>query len=428
MKTKAKKLPKSQVLLTIELEEAEWKKYRDQATRKLSHEVKIDGFRAGHVPENILLEKFGEGPIIAETIDLAVPQAYMDAIREEKVQPIARPDVKITSEKPFVFEAIVAVYPEITIKPITKLKVEKEKIEVTEKEIDEMVKYFQEQIAERKEVDRAAKKGDIVITDFAGFDIDGVKLDGTESKQHPIEIGSGTMIPGFEDEILGLKKGDSKTFEITFPKKYHSEKFAGKKVKFEVHIHHVQEKILPEMSEAFVKNITGQEKPVEEFRKEIEESLKERKKTEEQKKHEEALLEAVVDVTNVDLPEILIHEEVDYLLDNVKFQVLQRGMTWEAHLMHLKKSEDEIRKELHSQAEKQVKARMGIQEFLERDGVKIDEKEIEEEVMKVFSRMSESDRAQKAEHFQKGARGWKEAENKLRITKWVDGKLAELIK
>ena len=242
MNTTVKKLPKSQVALTIELEDKEWQKYRLQALKKLSLEASFPGFRKGHVPEKVLLEKLGEPSIVFETIEIALPQTYVQAIQKEGIRPLAQPEIKIISENPFTFEATIAVMPEVEVKTLKKLKVKKEKITVEKKEVDNMVEYFRNQVAERKEVDRVAKKGDIVTLDFQGSDLDGVKLDDTHSKNHAVELGSNTMIPGFEDKLVGVKKGEKPSFTITFPKDYHAKRFANKKVKFEITVHKVEEK------------------------------------------------------------------------------------------------------------------------------------------------------------------------------------------
>ncbi len=428
MKTTTKKLPKSQISFTVELTEEEWNKYRVQALRRLAGTVRLDGFRKGHIPENVLLEKIGEDSITAETIDIALPQCYLEAVRSEKVQPIAQPEVKILKESPFTFEAVVSVYPEVTVKPITKMKVKTKKVTVEKKEIDDMVIYIQKQIAEKKEVDRGAKEGDMVIVDFTGKDKDGVVLDGTQGKNHPVEIGSKTMIPGFEDNLKNLKKGDEKTFELAFPKTYHVERFAGKKVVFTVKVVNVEEKILPAVDEAFVEKITGKKNPVETFRKEIEENLKIRKENEMRQEWEQTLLEEVEKSTKADIPEVLIEDEVNYLIDSLKMQGLQRGITWENQLVHMKKSEEEIKKGMRAQAEKQVRIRIGIQKSLEMEHIAVEEKEIEGEVTRVTSRMREDDRKEKAGLFVKGEKGWREAEHRLRVGKWIDGKLAELVR
>jgi len=217
MNATLKKLPESQILLTIQLEDQEWQKYRVQAFKKLSSQVNLPGFRKGHVPEKVLLEKLGEPAIMSETIELALPQSYMQAVQKEKILPLAQPEINITGHEPFVFEATISVMPEVQVKELKKLPVKKEKIEVKKKEVDDMMEYFRDQIAEKKEVDRPSKKGDILTIDFQGFDQDGVQLDGTQGKSHPVGIGSSTMIPGFEDKLIGLKKSEKKSFSLAFP-------------------------------------------------------------------------------------------------------------------------------------------------------------------------------------------------------------------
>ncbi len=424
MQTTQKTLPKSQILLTVELEDAEWKKYRDQAVRKLGEKAEFSGFRKGHVPEKVLLEKLGEHAILAEAMDLALPQTYMDAVKTEDIHPIAHPDIKLLSESPFRYEATISIMPEVELKPL-KMKLQKEKFTVTEKEIEQMIVQFQNQLAEKKEVDRAIRKGDTALVDFEGFDTDGVSLEGTQSKNHPVEIGSKMMIPGFEEELIGLKKGETKSFEVTFPKDYQAARMAGKKVRFEIAVHAVEEKVLPKVDEDFVKNLTGKKKPVSGLKKEIKEALLEKKQNEQRKEHENQLLDAVFISTIVDMPEILIDEEVNYLLDNIKMQGLQQGITWENHLMHLKKSEEDLKKELRSQAEKQSTTRLGIQKFIAEEGKKISDTDIQKEVNLLLQRTPEEKQAEQKQKLQKGAEGWKNIENKIKVQKWMDEKISE---
>ena len=173
--------------------------------------------------------------------------------------------------------------------------------------------------------------------------------------------------------------------------------------------------------------ITGKKKSVVELRKEIEDSLQQKKETDQRQEHEEALLQAVESATTAEIPDVLINEEVEYLIDNMKMQGLQRGITWENHLLHLKKSEDELKKEMHPQAERQVRMRLGIQKFLEIDKVTADEKQIEQNIQATLARMNEQDRQKKEKLFEKGERGWREAENRVRVGKWISQKLEELV-
>lgn len=428
MNVTSQKLPKSQIKITVELTPEEWQKYREQAIRKISGEANLPGFRKGHIPEKVLIEKFGEQAIMAETIDIALPQTYMQTIQQEKVQPLAQPEVNIVKENPFTYEATLSVMPEVEVKAITKLGVKKKEIKVTKKEVDEMIEIFREQLAQKKEVDRKAKKGDTVVIDFQGFDQDGVARDGMQSKNHPIEIGSGSMIPGFEDELVGLKKDEEKSFQITFPKDYHVSNIAGKKFRFEVKVQAVEEKVLPEVNEAFVKNLTGTKKPVEELRTEIEDAIKARKANEQRQEQENALLEAVEKATKGDLPDLLIDEEVEYLIDTIKMEGLQQGITWENHLTHLKKTEDELKKDLREQAEKQVRTRLGIQGFLEKENITASKKDIEASVAARLSRLNEKDRAKQEPLFAPGNRGWVESEHRVRVHNWIASKLKELVK
>ena len=425
MKSTVKKLPKSQIALTVEISAEEWGKYASQAIRRLAQNVTLPGFRKGHVPEEMLLAELGEAAIFKETLDIALPQSYLEAVQSEKIEPLAPPDVKVTSEEPFTYEAIITVMPEITVKPLKNVKFKKSEVAVTKKEIEMMLQEFQEQLAEQKPVERAAKEADVIVIDFQGFDTDGVPLDGTQSKGHPVAIGAKMMIPGFEEELIGLKIGDKKTFELTFPKDYHAKNFANKKVRFEVKVEEVREKVLPELNEEFVEKLTGTKKPLPALEKEIEEALTERKKNEKRREQEEELLAAVEKAVEVDLPELLITEEANYLVDNLKLQGLQQGMPWEKYLVHLKKSEADLQQDFLPQAEKQVRTRLGLQNLLAQNPIDIPTTEISAEMERLQAKLPKEQQEKRAAEFAPQGRAWREAENRLRLMKWLEQKIAE---
>lgn len=414
MKVQVKKLPKSKLEIEITTTDEQWEKARKTALAKLSQEVKVDGFRQGHIPEEVIIKKIGgEQAMEHQIIDVLMPQSYSEAINQEKIAVIARPEIEVVSHKPLVYKVKVDVYPEVKLTDYTKVKVEQKKEKVTKKELDEWVENFRKQVGDHKEVSRAAKKGDKVEIDFEGFTPDGVPLENTKSKNHPIVLGENSLIPGFEDEVIGMKKAEEKEFNITFPKDYHAKTMAGKSTKFKVKLNKVQEAVLPEVNEAFVQKVTGSKKSVEEFKKEIEENLLEKKSKDAQVAQENKWLEEVGKKVTIDIPEVLINEEIEFMIDDLKMQGLQQGIPWEKHLTHLKKTEEELKKEMQKTAEQRVKLRLVAQEIIKAEKIVVTDKDVTKAVKELLSKQPPQTQAKHEDFYKPGAKGFLQLKNQM---------------
>lgn len=377
MDIKRTDLPKSQVKLVIEASADKIASFRKQALDKISAQANIPGFRKGHIPEKVLIEKYGEELILAETADTAVPRLLAEAIVNENLSPIDRPQVELESIDPFRFTAIVTVLPEIKLGKWEEVKIPKKKLTIAKKEIDEVIDNLRDRFKERKPVDRASQKGDFVEVDFAGKTPDGVPLDGTQSKMHPIILGDGNFIPGFEEAIIGMKKGEDKTFPVTFPQDYHAQHMAGKEVHFDITVHSVQEQIQPEVDEAFAKQIFGKEMSPDELRAEIEKILLEKAEEDERQRRESELIEAWAKDAKCEIPDIIVDEEINNMIGFMQQQMEQTGMSWEKHLENLKKTDEEVRKEMRPEAEKRAKQRLVLGKVLAEAKPEVSETDID---------------------------------------------------
>lgn len=414
MNLNVKKLPKSIVEIEVTTNEEQWEKARKVALVRLSEQVKVDGFRKGNIPENVLLQKIGgEAAFEQQILEVLLPQTYTDAIKQEKLMVLAQPDIEIKEHKPLVYIAKVAVYPEVKLPDYKKVKIDKKEQKATAKEIDEWVENFRKQVVDYKEIETKAKKGDKVEVDFEGFTLDGVPLDNTKSKNHPVILGENGLIPGFEEEIIGMQKGEEKEFEITFPKDYHAKNMASQKVKFKVKLNKVSEVILPEVNEAFVQKITGAKKSVEDFRKEIEEQLLLKKEQDEKNRRENEWLTIVSKKTNLETPDVLIKEEVDFMVDDLKMRGLQQGMPWENHLKHLKKTEDELRKEFQKTGEERVKMRLVAQEVIKEEKIIVDDKTVEVEIKKMIANQPPQNQESAKKNYAIGSKGFMQIKNQI---------------
>lgn len=387
MKTTIKKLPKSKINLTIELEKAEMVKYYDQAFEELAPSVKVKGFRPGKAPRAIIENQLGSGRVKAEAIDKAMTDNYIKGLKEHDMVSVAAPKIEIKSDSEgLVFEAEVDVWPEATVGEYKKLKVKKPTEEaVTEKELDQIVEYLQKQKSEMTLVTRAAKKGDWVAIDFEGK-LDGVIQENMVSKNHPVILGSGTLIPGFEDEIVGMNKDDEKTFEIKFPKDYHEKSLAGKKAEFKVKVHEIKEVKLPEVNEAFVKDFGHQS--VEELRKAISDSLKIEKDQKQKQEIENIVLDKLLTVVKTEVPDALIEQDLDRIFHNLEHEAKNYGLTLDQYVLSMKKTQKELREEWIPQAERNVKIGLALGEVAKLEGIdKKDEKVTEKVLEKLIADM-----------------------------------------
>lgn len=421
MKVTVSEPEKSQVTLKIEIEDSELEKYMDQVAEELSKQVKIDGFREGKIPRDVLEKHVGADAIRGQALELALPRFYTDAIMQEKVQVIARPEIKVVSEQPFVFEAVVAILPEIKISGHDKIKIPKEDIEVKEKDVDEIIEYFQKQNATFPEAKRAAKMGDRVEMDFEGFDPKGdVPLEGTASKNHPVILGDKMLIADFEKKVVGMKAGEEKEFEVTFPKDYHSKKMQGKKVKFKVKVHKVQEVKLPELTKEWIKKTTGQELSPEDFRKEVQGNLKKDREMQIRTQREGKFFEELLKLAKVDVPKALIEEEIDFILDRTKMDLEAKGLQWEQYEKYLESQKRDIREDKREQAEKQVKLRLILAHLYKEEKLEATEKEVEERLSEQLGQFPEADQEKVRENYKKGTPGFAQLANGIMLEKFLD--------
>ncbi len=369
MNISVKPLPRSEVKLVITLSAEQMQKFKHQAVQEIARQVKIPGFRPGNAPYDVLIQHVNESAIIGHSIDLALPKTYGEAILKENIQAVSRPKIKIIKDDPLEYEAVVAVYPEVKISGYDKLKIPYAELKVEEQEITEVLSGIQKRKATYQKVDRQAQKADRVEIDFEGFDEGGASLENTKSKNHPLIIGEGSLVKGFEDELIGMKAGEKKTFTVTFPKDYFHKPFQDKKVEFRVEMKQVQEVVLPEWNSEFIKSLLGEEKTLDELKTITRENL-ERDKQYQQKVHREnEFLEKIIGLTQVEVPEALIEEEIDGIIDEFKNELSERGIQLEKYLEQTKKELKDLRADRRKEAEKRLTLRFGLQQIFKQENI-----------------------------------------------------------
>ncbi len=280
MQTEVKQLPKSEISITITLSPEEIEKYELEATRRVSEKVEIPGFRKGQAPKAFVLAQIGAEAFSAEVLNVALPHTYFQAIKDKNLQVISRPEINIVSKSPLKYEARVAVMPEVTLKGADKIKIKKENIVVSDKEVSEVVEEMRKYKATYKPLERGIQKGDRVEIDFQGYDEGGAAIEKTKSKNHPLFVGEGSLVQGFEDQLLGMKVNEKKKFPIKFPSDFGSEPLRGKTVHFETEVKRAQEPILPELNEDLVAQLMGERKSVPEMKEALKRDIHARKEVE----------------------------------------------------------------------------------------------------------------------------------------------------
>ena len=416
MKVTSKKLPKSQVEFTITVDENEFAKYRRKAVSNINKQADVAGFRKGNIPEKILIEKYGEGTILSEAIDIALPELLAQAMIKEQVSPLVRPDVAIKNMNPLSFTATITVFPEVNIDGWEKVGVAKKEVIIKKKEIDDVIEQLRERFMERKPVERAAKKGDFVEIDFEGKTPDGVPLDGTQSKRHPVVLGQGTLLPEFEKHLIGMKKGEEKTFEMTFPKDYGPAHIKGKDVVFTVKMLEVFEQVKPEVNDDFAEKVFGKKMSVKEMRSEIEKMLKEKGEDEERVRREDELVNKWADMATVDMPDVLVDEELENFARVMQQRAAQAGVPWEQYLKNMKKTEEEWKKEMRPEAEKRAKQRLVLQIILGKANISVSDEDIASAAAHMGHHHAPGETCNHADKtVKKGSDQWKQAEHMLRV-------------
>lgn len=365
MKTKLKNISDVKVELTISLGTEELKAAEQVVLTKLAKEVKIEGFRKGKAPLELVAAQVDQTILRQETLENALSKAVAEAFLKEDIKAIDRPEVDVKKFIPgteLEFTATTEIMPKVELGDYKNLKVEKDTVEVSKEEVSETIDRILKNFAEKKKVDRESKDGDEVIIDFLGKK-DGVAFDGGKAEKFPLELGSKSFIPGFEEGLIGKKAGDEISLDLEFPKDYHAKDLAGAKVVFEVKIHEVRENALPEINEEFLSKL-GEFKTKEEFEKQIEEDLKIQKQAESDEKFKDKLVKKLAEVSKVPVPEILLEDQKQSIELDMQQNLMYSGLSLEDYLERMGKTREEwLEKDVKEAAKMRVKSGLALAEL-----------------------------------------------------------------
>lgn len=381
MKTKIQNLPNSEVELEIEVFPEEMEEYLNSAARNISKEINIPGFRPGRAPKDIVEREIGQSKLWEKAAALAIPRVYVKTLLKHNIEAIGQPQItllKLAPGNPFVFKAKVAILPTIELADYSKIRIKKRKIEVKPEEVEKTLRSLQASRVRTQRVNRPAQKNDLVEIDFKTY-LNKIPIEKGESKNHPLVIGQGYFVSGFEDKLIGMKEGDQKEFSLHFPKGYHDKMLRDKDVDFKVKMKKVKERILPEINDQFARSL-GKFNDLADLRKKLAENLRLEAETKEQERFEMEIMDKIAEKTKVEIPEVLIKGEIEKMLNELRDLVKAQGAEFDKYLESIKKTEEDLRRDFRERATKRVKIGLILREIAKKEKIKVSEKEVQAEI------------------------------------------------
>ncbi len=383
MKYTTKAAEKSTVKITIKFDGEEWKKAQNDAYLKTRHKYRVDGFRNGKAPKNRIESFYGKTVFWDDALNLLIQENYDKILEKEskKYVFVGEPEFQLEDLKDdlVVIVATVPVKPELKISAYTGMKIEKFAYTVSDADVQAEIDRLLDKKATREEVtDRAAENGDIVTIDFVGT-VDGVKFDGGEAEGYDLVLGSGSFIPGFEDQVVGMNLGEQKDVNVTFPEDYQAAELKGKAAVFAVTLHKIQKKVLPEFTDEFVKETAGEE-TIAAWKEKTTARLQENLDRRANDATENSIIEAIAANTEVEIPQAMIEREIDGLVKRFEYQLMYQGLKLSDYLSFLKVSEADFRQNYAAQAEKNVKSQLIISHIIEAEKIEATEEELEAKI------------------------------------------------
>ena len=383
MKINNKKLENAIVELTVAFDSEEWKATQEKALDKLAKNVKIDGFRPGKAPAAMVRARVSKASVLEEATDMILQTKFVEILTEANVEPVAQPALSVQKVDADELEVqiLVPVKPQVELGEYKGLEVKKGRVTVTKKEIEEQLANYQTQFAELtvKEGGKVAK-GDTAVIDFEGF-VDGVAFEGGKGENYPLEIGSGSFIPGFEDQVIGMTVDKEQDIVVTFPEDYGAADLAGKEATFKVTVHEIKEKHLPEIDDELAKdvNIDGVE-TLDQLKDHIKANIKTRKESENENKFMDDLYKAIVASSKVEDSDALLEQEQGLMLQEIEQNLQRQGLNFEVYQQFTGESKDDIKEDIKPQAEERVKLNAILAAIIEEEKLAVSDEELETEL------------------------------------------------
>ena len=371
------------VVIAFSATKEEFAKGLDQAFKRAVKRVNAPGFRKGKLPRAVFNKMYGEEALFQDAVDFVLPAAYTKAIDELEVSPLAMPDIdvkEISKEEGVKFEAVVTVKPNVELGEYKNLGLEKDSVEVTDADVEERLDSLLSRQAEWQIKEGESKKGDIVVIDFKGF-IGDEAFEGGEAKGYELELGSGSFIPGFEEQLEGKVAPVDTEVNVTFPENYQVADLAGKEAKFEITVHDVKEKVLPELTDEFVKEFSKEAaSTVAEYKEKLKEEIKLEKENLAEKSYSDKVISTAVENAKLSVPEKLVEQEVDSMFEQFTGNLSRQGLSFDLYQQFTGKGEAELKAEMKSDAENKIKTSFVLGEIAEVEKVEVTDADIDAEV------------------------------------------------
>ena len=377
------KIEKSQVALTIEVSAAEFEAAVEKAYQKMRRKINVPGFRPGKAPRKIIEGMYGAEVFYEEAINIAFPDAYEAAVKEKELQAVGYPAVEMegeVSKDGFTFKATVPVYPEVKLGQYKGLSAEKDEVKVSASDVDARLKALADRNTRLVSVDREAKEGDTAVIDFEGF-LDGKPFDGGKGENYSLELGSHTFVPGFEEQLVGVKAGDEKDLDVTFPEDYHKD-LAGKAVVFKVKVHEVKEKEVPALDDEFAKDVSEFD-TLKDLKADLKKKITAEREETAKRAFEDALMEQVADNITADVPDAMVEAQARQYLDNFKMQLAQQGIQYDQYMKATGMDEAKLIEDAKEPALKQVRMDLAMAAIIKEENIDATDEEVEAEFQKM---------------------------------------------
>ncbi|WMT30302.1 trigger factor [Bacillus aerius] len=386
MSVKWEKQEGNEGVLTVEVDAETFNKALDDAFKKVVKQVSIPGFRKGKVPRGLFEQRFGVESLYQDALDILLPVEYPKAIDEAGIEPVDRPEIdveKIEKGESLIFTAKVTVKPEVKLGDYKGLNVEKDDTSVSDEDVQEELKAMQNRQAELVVKEEGAiENGDTVVLDFEGF-VDGEAFEGGKAENYSLEVGSGSFIPGFEEQLIGLEAGAEKDVEVTFPEEYHAEDLAGKPAVFKVKIHEIKAKELPTLDDEFAKDVDEEVETIAELTEKTKKRLEEAKENEAEGKLREELVAKASEHAEVDVPQAMVDTELDRMMKEFEQRLQMQGMNLELYFQFSGQDEDALKEQMKEDAAKRVKSNLTLEAIAAAEDLQVSDEEVEEELSKM---------------------------------------------
>lgn len=382
MKVTAEKIDAHKTVLAMEVPQVEVGKAFDRAYQKLANKVNIPGFRKGKVPRKVLEMRLGKEALKDEALEILIPNAYGKALKEQAIDPVDRPEIEVVTfeeNEPLVFKATVVGKPEVTLGEYKGLTVQKPVVDITADDVAQELETLRNRNAKMVVAEGAElQKGDFAIIDFEGF-VDGQPFKGGDAKGYPLEVGSGSFIPGFEDQLLGAKAAEEREVKVTFPADYFVPELAGKEALFKVKVNDIKRKELPELDDEFVKEVS-EFNSLEELKADVENKLKETATAKAERDFRSGAVKAAVDNATVDIPEVMIEHEIDNMLREMDVNLQNRGLSLAKYLEMAKTDIGALRGNYRESAQNGVKVDLVLEAVAKAESLEVTPEDLEAEV------------------------------------------------